>query len=112
MTDLSSRQSSTVSTLDYSGRFLGGRGIAAKVYWDEVPPEAGSMDPENRLVFVTGPLCGVPAIGGSRWEICGKGFSSRSRFSHGNLGGCWGAALKFTGYDGIIVQGESEQPLS
>ncbi len=41
--DLSSRRASTVSTLDYSERFLGGRGIAAKIYWDEVPPEVNAL---------------------------------------------------------------------
>ena len=109
--DLSSGRASNVSTLDYSGRFLGGRGIAAKIYWDEVPPEVGPFDAENRLVFITGPLCGVPAIGGSRWEVCGKGPGSPPRFSYGNLGGRWGAALKFAGYDGVIVQDKSEKPV-
>ena len=109
--DLSARRASTVSTAEYSGRFLGGRGIAAKIYWDEVPPGAGCFDPENRLIFITGPLCGVPAVSGSRWEVCGKGPHSPARFSYGNLGGRWGAALKFAGYDGIVVQGHSEKPV-
>ena len=64
--DLSSGSITEVSTQDYAERFLGGRGIAAKIYWDEVPPEAGAFDAENRLVFVTGPLAGLPALGGSR----------------------------------------------
>jgi aldehyde:ferredoxin oxidoreductase len=38
-------------TPDYADRFLGGRGIATKVYWDEVPPEVRAFDPENRLIF-------------------------------------------------------------
>lgn len=111
--DLSSRRTSTVSTEEYADRFLGGRGIAARIYWDEVPPEAGPFDAENRLVFITGPLCGVPAVSGSRWEVCGKGpnQAGQARFSYANLGGRWGAALKFAGYDGIIVQGISEKPV-
>jgi len=109
--DLSSRRVSSVSTLDYSDKFLGGRGIAAKIYWDEVAPEAGATDAANKLIFVTGPLCGVPAIGGSRWEVVGKGPTAAPHFSYGNLGGRWGAALKFAGYDGIIVQGKSEKPV-
>jgi aldehyde:ferredoxin oxidoreductase len=109
--DLSSRRASAVSTQEYADRFLGGRGIAAKIYWDEVPPQAGPFDAENRLVFITGPLCGVPAVSGSRWEVCGKGPHSPERFSYGNLGGRWGAALKFAGYDGVIVQGVSEKPV-
>lgn len=43
--DLTSRKITEVSTTDYSDRFLGGRGIAAKIYWDEVPPEVGAFDP-------------------------------------------------------------------
>ena len=35
--DLSSGSTTEVSTLDYVS-FLGGRGIAAKIYWDEVSP--------------------------------------------------------------------------
>ena len=109
--DLSSGKITETPTADYADRFLGGRGIAAKVYWDEVPPGAGCFDPENRLIFITGPLCGVPAVSGSRWEVCGKGPHSPARFSYGNLGGRWGAALKFAGYDGVIVQGKSDQPV-
>ena len=58
--DLSSGRVDRISTIDYSDRFLGGRGIAAKVCWDEVPPEVGAYDSANRLVFASGPLCGLP----------------------------------------------------
>ena len=46
-------------TMDYADRFIGGRGIAAKIYWDEVSPEVSAFDPENRLIFATGPLAGL-----------------------------------------------------
>jgi len=45
-----------VPTSDYADGFIGGRGIAAKIYWDEVPPEAKAFDPENMIMFVTGPI--------------------------------------------------------
>jgi aldehyde:ferredoxin oxidoreductase len=54
--DLSRRSIVRVPTADYADRFIGGRGIAAKIYWDEVPPNANAFDPENQLIFVTGPL--------------------------------------------------------
>lgn len=73
--DLSSGKIVEISTLDYVDRFLGGRGIAAKVYWDEVLPEVSAFDAENKLIFATGPLCGLPAIAGSRWQVCGKGLA-------------------------------------
>ena len=37
--DLSSARIGSLETSDYTDRFIGGRGIAAKIYWDEVPPE-------------------------------------------------------------------------
>ncbi|MBM3132853.1 MAG: hypothetical protein FJZ95_07480 [Chloroflexi bacterium] len=110
--DLSERKIETVPTSDYSDRFLGGRGIGAKIYWDEVPPEIGPFDPKNTLVFAVGPLCGVPVIGGSRWMVCGKSPEPiPPSFSYGNLGGRFGAELKFAGYDAIAVQGKSEKPV-
>ena len=110
--DLSSGSASRLSTLDYAERFLGGRGIAAKLYWDEVPPEAGAFDAENALIFATGPLTGVPVIGGSRWNVCGKSpATSPEHFSHCNLGGDWGLRLKSAGYDAILVRGRSEKPV-
>ena len=54
--DLSSRSMADFPTTDYSDRFLGGRGIAAKIYWDEVSPETEAFSPENRLIFVSVPL--------------------------------------------------------
>ena len=108
--DLSSRSATDVSTQDYADRFLGGRGLAAKIYWDEVSPEANALDPVNRIVFATGPLCGVPLIAGSRWTVCGKS-PAVDRFSYGNLGGTWGAELKFAGYDAVAVHGRSDKPV-
>ena len=70
--NLSSGTTAESPTSDYADRFLGGRGIAAKIYWDEVPPDAKAMDADNNLVFATGPLAGLPVLGGSRWEVCGK----------------------------------------
>ncbi|MBA7683275.1 hypothetical protein ES703_91637 [subsurface metagenome] len=56
--DLSSGTITHVPTMDYADRFLGGRGVAAKIYWDEVSPEVKALDAENRLIFITGPLAG------------------------------------------------------
>ncbi len=110
--DLSAGSISRLSTPDYADDFLGGRGLGAKVYWDEVPPEAGALDAENRLVFATGPLAGLPTIGASRWQVCGKSPAHRPKqFSYCNLGGRWGADLKFAGYDAIVAHGKSEKPV-
>jgi aldehyde:ferredoxin oxidoreductase len=96
-------------TSDYAALFLGGRGIAARIYWDEVPPQITAADPENRLIFMTGPLCGVPGFA-SRFQVCGKSVAT-NRFSFCNMGGSWGAYLKSAGYDGVVVSGKADKPV-
>ncbi len=108
--NLSTGHIAKVPTDAYADLFLGGRGIAARVHWDEVPPGCDALDPENRLTFMTGPICGVPGFSGSRWQVCGKS-PIHDQFSYANLGGSWGAQLKFAGYDGLIVEGKAEGPV-
>ena len=50
--DLSSGTILNIPTKAYADRFLGGRGIGAKMYWDEVPPGVSALAPENRLLFM------------------------------------------------------------
>jgi len=111
--DLSSGIITHIPTMDYADRFLGGRGVAAKIYWDEVAPEAKALGPENRLIFITGPLAGVsPGVAGTRWLVCGKSpATTPEQFCYSNLGGSWGTELKFAGYDGVVVQGKSDKPV-
>jgi aldehyde:ferredoxin oxidoreductase len=110
--DLSSGTISYTPTADYADRFLGGRGIAAKIYWDEVPADVSAFDPENRLIFVTGPLAGFSGLAGSRWQVCGKAPAmTPEEFSYCNFGGRWGGQLKFAGYDGLVIQGKSDRPV-
>jgi aldehyde:ferredoxin oxidoreductase len=70
--DLTTRSITESSTFDYVPRFLGGRGLGAKICWDEVPPEVSAFDPENRLVFATGPLQGTLAPSSGRFMVLGK----------------------------------------
>jgi len=110
--DMSSGAVTHMPTMDYASRFLGGRGIAAKIYWDEVPPEVRAFDPENRLIFALGPLAGFRGVSGTRWQICGKSaLTTPEYFNYCNLGGDWGAQLKLAGYDALVVQGRSEKPV-
>ena len=107
--DLSSGSITYMPTSDYADLFLGGRGIAAKIYWDEMPPKIEASHPENRLIFMTGPLCGVPGFA-SRFQVCGKSVAT-NQFSFCNMGGSWGAYLKAAGYDGVVVFGKANKPV-
>ena len=64
--DLSRGKTGSLPTIDYVDRFLGGRGIAAKLYWDLVPPRTGALDPDNCLICVTGPVAGFTGLAGCR----------------------------------------------
>jgi len=110
--DLSSGEITHMPTMEYADRYIGGKGIAVKIYWDEVSPDVGPFDPDNRLMFMAGPLGGISGLSGSGWKVCGKSpLTVPEQYSQCNLGGSWGAHLKFAGYDGIIVQGQSDKPI-
>ncbi|MBI2917941.1 MAG: hypothetical protein HYY01_08075 [Chloroflexi bacterium] len=110
--DLSARDVSCLPTEEYSHDFIGGQGMAARIYWDEVPPEVGALDPDNRLVFATGPCAGFPGLAGGRWVVVGKSpATTPNLFAHCNLGGAWGTELKAAGFDGLVVQGRAEKPV-
>ena len=110
--DLSGSRFEYLPTAEYTGKFLGGRGLAARLYWDLVPPDTEASDPANCLICATGPVTGFFGLAGCRWTICGKTAAAQPEaFSHGNLGGKWGSALKYAGYDALVVQGKAEKPV-
>ena len=59
--NLSDGSTSTFSTRDYITRFIGGRGVATRLYWDETGPATGALEGENHLFFMNGPLSGTQA---------------------------------------------------
>jgi aldehyde:ferredoxin oxidoreductase len=110
--DLSSGAVTDIPTDEYAEGYLGGRGMATRIYWDEVGPEVQAFDPENRLIFGTGPCAGFDGLAGARWVVCGKSPGTTPHFfTHSNLGGSWGTELKCAGYDGLVVQGQAESPV-
>ena len=56
--DLSDGKITRIPTSAYAEKYVGGNGIAARLYWEMVPPEAKAFDPENCLIYATGPLAG------------------------------------------------------
>ncbi len=115
--DLGTGRVSEVPTENYVPKFVGGWGVMAKIAWDELTPEIGAFDPENRLMFMTGPLTGTLVPGTGRCEI---GTVSPFSYSfHGptedyvrsGIGGQWAPELKFAGFDGIVVQGKADHPV-
>jgi aldehyde:ferredoxin oxidoreductase len=103
---------SVVDTMLYAKRFLGGRGIATRIYFDEVNPEIKAFDPENRLIFMTGALVATGAQGATRMSVVSKSpMTDPEGFCYGNIGGFFPAYLKKAGYDGIVVSGRADRPV-
>ncbi|MCX7911375.1 MAG: hypothetical protein N2506_00190, partial [Dehalococcoidales bacterium] len=111
--DLTTGRTDTIPSAPYTEGFLGGRGIAARFYWETVPPGTGAFDAGNTLVYATGPVTGFITIpGGSRWQICGKSpLAEPEFFSYANLGEKWGTYLKSAGYDALTIRGSAESPV-
>lgn len=104
-----SKKESTIEAIDPYTSFIGGRGINTKILYDEVGPDVGPFDPENRLIFGLGVLTGTPAPTSSRTAIttlCPNGTIGTSGF-----GGFVGAEIRQAGYDNIIIQGISDKPV-
>jgi aldehyde:ferredoxin oxidoreductase len=91
-------------------KYIGGRGLNAKLLYDEVKPGADPLGPDNKLIFGIGPACGTIAPGSSRWTVTCK--ATLSNFlSDASCGSRFGPALKYAGYDGLIIEGKSDRPV-
>ncbi|RMF98462.1 MAG: hypothetical protein D6734_00245, partial [Candidatus Schekmanbacteria bacterium] len=109
--DLSAGKSDVHKTPDYAEKFIGGRALASRIYWDEVGAKTGALDPDNLLMIMTGPLTGTHATASSRWVMTAKSpHSYPDQYGFGNAGGFLGAAVKHAGYDGILVRGKAKTP--
>ena len=107
--DLTTRKVVEQNTGDDASKFIGGRGLGAKLYWDLWSSEWEAFHPDSALIVMTGPLAATSAPSASRWLICGKSPSLYpENFASTNLGGFFGAQLKKAGYDGLIIQGKAD----
>jgi len=90
--------------------YIGGSGLAAKIIYENVPPETDPLSPENLLVFMTGPLTGTIIPGSGRHTVSAKS-PLTGIWGEANVGGYWGTEIKKAGYDGVIFEGASEKPV-
>jgi aldehyde:ferredoxin oxidoreductase len=106
--DLSCGSIEQEETAHYLPDWIGGRGIAIRIAWEEIRPGMGAFDPAVPLMIITGPLTGTAAPFSGRTTVCGlapQGYP-HEWYTHSSFGGHWGAELKYAGFDGIIVKGQ------
>ena len=110
--NLTTGETSTLSTEPYKKLYIGGMGLANKIMFDEVAPGTDPFSPENKVVFAVGPLTasGVPLAG--RTTICSLSpFTKDKLLIDAHCGGMLGAQIKQAGWDAIIVEGKAESPV-
>jgi aldehyde:ferredoxin oxidoreductase len=91
------------------GKYLGGRGLGARLLFDLLPAKTDPLSPENVLIFLTGPLTGSMATGSSKFVVVTKSPLTHGwcdSYSSGRI--C--LELKKAGYDGLMVRGKSNRP--
>ena len=95
---------------DLFRRWHGGRGVIAKILYDEVSRDADPLGPENLFIMNAGIMSGCFIPAGSKVQF---GSISPLTKGHGdsNMGGHMGPTLKFAGYDMIIFSGISPKPV-
>ena len=91
-------------------KFVGGRGLATKIIYDEGIATVDPLSEQNKIVYMTGPMTGTSSPTSGRYMVVTKS-PLNNMIASSNSGGIWGAKLKYAGWDGLIVEGKSEKPV-
>lgn len=104
----------TIGTYEISNQdrevFLGNKGLAAKILYDNLTPGIDPLSPDNIMVINTGPLTGTGAPCSSRFNMSTKS-AMTGGIASSNCGGNFGLYLKKAGYDGLIIRGRAPKPV-
>src|SRR5215510_10252256 len=90
--------------------FVGGRGVGSKLLMDNMDPKIDAFDPRNPLIFATGPVTGTFAPTGGRYMVVTKS-PLTGAVACSNSGGYWGPALRFAGWDYLMIVGAAKEPV-
>lgn len=89
---------------------VGGRGIISHYLLKELAKGVDPLGEDNKLIFTTSVMTGVPIPGFGRHSAGAKSPLTNG-YGEAQAGGYWGAELKFAGYDAIILEGKSSKPV-
>ena len=96
-------------TEEFATTWIGGRGFAVKILYDELAPGIDPLGPDNKLVVAVGPISGVPAPNTGKTIVAAKS-PATGGYGDGNLGTRVTDQLRKAGYDALIVEGRAERP--
>ena len=87
-------------------KFIGGRGLGTKMLYDEGVATVDPLSPDNKLIYITGPMTGSGSPSSGRYMVVTKS-PLTGMIACSNSGGVWGARLKYAGWDALIVEGQA-----
>jgi len=107
--------------MEIAKKYLGGKGYAVRLLYDYLKDyekqgiAASDIDPfgeENVLIFATGPATGVAGFPESgRYHVMALRSPLTNSVASANSGGKFGPYMKFAGFDLIIIEGKSDDPV-
>jgi aldehyde:ferredoxin oxidoreductase len=96
-------------TEEFAHKWIGGRGFAVKILYDELKPGIDPLGPDNKFIVAVGPIAGIPAPNTGKAVVAAKS-PITGGYGDGNLGTRITEHLRKCGYDALIVEGRAERP--
>ena len=90
-------------------KYLGGKGLGAYLLYKHLKAHTDPYDPENLLIFVTGPLTGTTFPAVSRSGVITRS-PMTGTFLDSYSGGFFGTQIKWAGFDALVIRGKAESP--
>jgi aldehyde:ferredoxin oxidoreductase len=90
--------------------YLGGRGLATRLFYDAADPGCDPLGPDNVVVIAASPLIGTNAPTAGRGHMVFKS-PLTGVIGTSNSGGTWGAAFKASGFDALVIRGRAASPV-
>jgi aldehyde:ferredoxin oxidoreductase len=90
--------------------YIGGRGLGARMLYDETEPGLDPFDEKMVLIFSVGPLTGTAAPQSNRFVVTTKS-PLTGAIADSHCGGNFATKLKKAGYDALLIRGKSPKPV-
>jgi aldehyde:ferredoxin oxidoreductase len=89
---------------------VGGAGYGAKVILGETNAGIDPLSPENKIIFAVGCYQAIKSPGSAKWSVVTKSPLTKTYLDSAG-GGYWGVLFKKSGYDAMIIEGRSKNPV-
>jgi len=89
--------------------YIGGIGLGIRLLFDNSKPGTDALDPDNPLIYLTGPLSGtLGPTGGNSYAVVSKS-PATGGIGNAESHGFFGPDLKRAGYDAVIITGKADK---